>query len=887
MDKHLVDVLNQQEENHILPFFWQHGETEEVLRKEMQQIRAAGIRAVCVEARPHPDFAGPGWWHDMDIILEEARQHQMQVWVLDDAHFPTGFANGAIRENPHLRKWYLMEKHIDADGPLAGASFLVDKWLNRFDWMHMDEKRFGEDELLAVVALKSDETGKFGSRDAVNLTAQVRNGTLEWDIPEGSWRIFLLMKTRDWGGNLDYINPIDAESVRVLIDAVYEPHWAHYAADFGKTFAGFFSDEPSFGNTKGFAHLEVIGYPDMVLPWSNEMPTLLAEQLGTEWINKLPALWHDIGDTTRTTRFHYMDIVTKLYDQHFGSQLGKWCEAHGVSYIGHVIEDQNAHARLGCGAGHFFRALHGQHMSGIDYIAQQVLPRLESFREVARGTEPDTEFFHFGLAKMGSSLAHIDPKKQGRCLCEIFGASGWGTGVRRMKWLVDHALVRGINRFVPHAFSAKAFPDHDCPPHFYAHGHNPQFRHFGDLMRYTNRMCHLLDAGVHIAPVAVLYHAEAEWAGEAMFFQKPVHYLARRQIDTDILPADVFLPVSSCQATIGNGFIQVHKERYRALVVPTCSAITSHTARFIGRALAQQFPVIFIDHLPDHIADELVVEKEKALLKMVQDAVVLPIEDLADYITDHALNEISLNPPHPYLRYYHYRRNDQHIWMFNNEHPFDRIETKVEMPFAGDLYRYDARRNRLYAQNIEVIGDKSYVMLQLVPYESCVFISGQDIPLGTPVYPIPTSKAVPILQLDGPWHLSLATAEEYPVFTPVGETCLINQSASNAHPQFSGFFRYTYRFTWEGDALALELDLGQVYDAAEVYVNDVHVGSAFCPPYCFTLDAALLRDSNELRIDVANTLVQTQKDISSMCMALDPSGLLGPVCIQSYKQIGV
>ena len=66
--------------------------------REMDRIRACGIKAVCIEARPHPDFAGAGWWHDLDIVMDEARTHGMRVWVLDDAHFPTGFANGAIRD---------------------------------------------------------------------------------------------------------------------------------------------------------------------------------------------------------------------------------------------------------------------------------------------------------------------------------------------------------------------------------------------------------------------------------------------------------------------------------------------------------------------------------------------------------------------------------------------------------------------------------------------------------------------------------------------------------------------------------------------------------------------------------------------------------------------
>ena len=57
------------------------------------------------------------------------------------------------------------------------------------------------------------------------------------------WRIFVLYNTRNGGGHTDYINVLDRDSCRSLIDAVYEPHFERYQDDFGKTFVGFFSDE--------------------------------------------------------------------------------------------------------------------------------------------------------------------------------------------------------------------------------------------------------------------------------------------------------------------------------------------------------------------------------------------------------------------------------------------------------------------------------------------------------------------------------------------------------------------------------------------------------------------------------------------------------------------
>lgn len=65
MEKRLKEVLNREEGNYILPFFWQHGEEGGKLREMMDAVYSSGIRAVCVESRPHPDLpvrAGGGIW---------------------------------------------------------------------------------------------------------------------------------------------------------------------------------------------------------------------------------------------------------------------------------------------------------------------------------------------------------------------------------------------------------------------------------------------------------------------------------------------------------------------------------------------------------------------------------------------------------------------------------------------------------------------------------------------------------------------------------------------------------------------------------------------------------------------------------------------------------
>ncbi|MGL5173624.1 MAG: hypothetical protein ACRC75_07205, partial [Olsenella sp.] len=115
-------VLAGKAENHIAPFLWIHGEDEETLREEIARIQDSGIGALCVEARPHKDFGGPGWFHDLEVILDECRTRGVGMWLLDDSHFPTGFANGEVmRNHPELCKKYLKLTTFDLVGPVESA----------------------------------------------------------------------------------------------------------------------------------------------------------------------------------------------------------------------------------------------------------------------------------------------------------------------------------------------------------------------------------------------------------------------------------------------------------------------------------------------------------------------------------------------------------------------------------------------------------------------------------------------------------------------------------------------------------------------------------------------------------------------------------------------
>jgi hypothetical protein len=239
----------------------------------------------------------------------------------------------------------------------------------------------------------------------------------------------------------------------------------------------------------------------------------------------------------------------------------------------------------------------GQDMAGIDCIGGQIIFGAP-YQQRKSMTEADGEFFHFALGKMGASSGHLEPKKKGRTLCELFGAYGWSFGVRDMKYLLDHLLIRGVNHLVPHAFSMAEYPDIDCPPHFYARGNNPEFPWFAELMKYANRMCDLLNGGQHGASVALLYDGEADWAGDHIPMQKTGRVLTENQIEFDVVCLDMLKDPAAYKGAFTEKGVTLNGIHFEALVIGGCEQIPADLAQII---LEHDIPVYFVECLPEKL----------------------------------------------------------------------------------------------------------------------------------------------------------------------------------------------------------------------------------------------------------------------------------------------
>lgn len=74
----------------------------------------------------------------------------MKVWILDDSHFPTGYANGKVKEcYPQYLKKYLAMRRYDVQGPMRRMRIDL-KLLKGRPW----DKPDPEQEILKVYMAK-------------------------------------------------------------------------------------------------------------------------------------------------------------------------------------------------------------------------------------------------------------------------------------------------------------------------------------------------------------------------------------------------------------------------------------------------------------------------------------------------------------------------------------------------------------------------------------------------------------------------------------------------------------------------------------------------------------------------------------------------------------
>lgn len=390
--------------------------------------------------------------------LQKAAQLGQKLTLYDEFWFPSGYVGGQLaKKHPDALCKRLDMLAEDVEGPKAY------------------QKAIPAGRLMGVVAMQPI------TKERKDLTGEVRDGVLRWDVPEGNWKIMVFTCVRDGArGLVDYLDP---DAVRRFVEMTHEEYFRRFPEHFGTTIDGAFYDEPTFHWVQGGR------------AWTGEFNRKFREKLGYSPVPWYPALWMDVGPDTEAARNALFGFRAELYATGFPKVLQDWCSAHHIKSTGHVDQEEVVNPVGQCGD--LMKAFRHQEMPGLDSIFQY-----------GRGAP---------MYKIVSSAAYNYDRPL--VMTELYGAMGEGVGVKTLYKEAMDELAKGVNFFVPHAI----WTDNTkvaAPPEL-SHRSAVYGPALPALNDYLGRAMRILRHGRHVADVGVLYPIATLQAGYRFGVGKP------------------------------------------------------------------------------------------------------------------------------------------------------------------------------------------------------------------------------------------------------------------------------------------------------------------------------------------------------------------------------
>ena len=511
------------------PLFWLHGdESPERLNAILDKAAEAGNGTFTAESRPHKEWLSEGWYRDLGVCLDAAKRLDMEMWLFDEDWWPSQTVGGKVPETYAAKKLVAKSAQIRPGGAYAGTPGQ-------------------ETNFIALVAGRLDAAGAVEIETLRDLTLLAQKGAVTWTPPADgkTWQVMRFSWERApklKQGQRFAVDGMSPDCVAWYIRTVYEPHYARFGKDFGKTIPGYFYDEPE---TPG--------------DWGTELNETFKKR-GVNWMPSYVAWAFKLAGEAQAAAFYqYAEARAETWGRVMYGGLSAWCRTRDVLSVGHFMEHGMLYVNNEFCAGDLMRLQKYSDMGAIDLVCRQMYP----------GQRPHDIY---QTPKLGSSVSHAYGKKDDRAMCEIFGGYNQVLTYPEMKWLCDQHQVRGINFLIPHSFNPRAPKDKDYPPYFYNGGYEPRFALFRVWADYSSRLSLMLTGGRHVCPVAVLFSGNAGRVGEYVTPEDLTSALQDALYDCDWLPFERF---EERATKIKGNELRLHGERYRVLVVPPTEGITA------------------------------------------------------------------------------------------------------------------------------------------------------------------------------------------------------------------------------------------------------------------------------------------------------------------------
>ena len=453
------------------------------IRRQIRLLNEGGFGGAFFHAREGlvTPYLSDEWFEAFKAAVDEAKKHNMYVWIYDELRWPSGFAGGyipAISSKYRAKALVMIIDNVAFEGEDVIATFKCE---------------IGPDGL--PINYKPAKAGEKSSK-FVYLTF------LKYIAPIGD----------AWYSGFSYVDLLDPEVVRKFIEVAYQPYVDRFKDDIGKTIPGVFTDEPNISASRPRHRPQRIPprgarFPQYALLWTDRLPEKFKELNGYDIIDKLPELFFDIGNYTKT-RYDYWKTITIMFVEAFSKQIYEWCDKYGLKFTGHYLAEDTLLSQLPC-SGATMPHYEYMHIPGIDHLGMQIWNTLLTAKQVA-------------------SVANQLGKE--RVLCETYGCTGNYPSFEDRKWIGDWLYVLGVNflnhHLVPYSMRGRRKTDYGLNFHW----SQPWWKYNEIIEKYFARLSYVLSRGRRVVDVLVIHPMSSIWA-----YYSPLNDTKAKEIDTNFM----------------------------------------------------------------------------------------------------------------------------------------------------------------------------------------------------------------------------------------------------------------------------------------------------------------------------------------------------------------
>ena len=647
--------------------------------------------------------------------------------------------------------------------------------------------------------------------------------------------------------------------------------------------------------------------------WTDRLPEVFATQHGYDLANYVAELFGESKDKQKSARIRrdYRQTLDSLhYD--FVKDLGDWAHRNGSR-----LREQ----------------AHGSPCNLIDLYALADIPETEVFganRFDVRGLRREDAFVRHEddsapmVNRLASSASHLSGGKLVSSESFTWLREHFNASLAEIKPEVDSLFLTGVNHLFYHG---NCFSPQDDPwPGwlFYAstemNSRNAIWRDVPQLNQYIMRCQSVLQAGEADNDILLYWPIDDVYQDvegnphvflkvhnhEAWITETACGKLAQRFVDQGYLfdfVSDRFIK----QAKVGKGIIKIGESNYRALVVPPCKTMPLETLSTLLQWSRAGIPICFCDGGPKDVPGFGDLKHRRSefakLASQIQSSEVadVKLDDLSSWLDSNEILRESMTDRSLGL----IRRVDAqgHYYFITNLSAKDVDDwVSISRPFRQAL-----RLDPMTGSVGQLPTDGQDIRLQLASGQSCI------VRLQKERKALPRIADWPIWSAaDQPEHLKnnwqvtfVAGGPELPASFETKQLGSWTKS-SDAAERFAGTAAYETTFNLPSAMDGIRLDLGDVRESARIYVDGKHIHTLFAHPFHCDI-AGLSPGDHALRIEVTNLSANRIRDLDkrnvpwkkfydinfvnlsykqfdASTWPVRPSGLLGPVTIQSLEK---